>query len=71
MQRLILAQKRSDTTYVTMSSFSFQMAVLLSQFKAKQQLKTKTSQKSMLSLFRLLDRDNNGEVCEHFNEIYI
>jgi len=45
-----------------MSSFSFQMAVLLSQFKAKQQLKTKTSQKSMLSLFRMLDRDNNGEV---------
>ena len=54
-----------------MSSFSFQLAVLLSQFKAKHQLKTKTSQKSMLSLFRMLDRDNNGEVCEHFDEIYI
>ena len=45
-----------------MASISLQVAVLISQFRLKHQLKTMKSRESILSLFRMLDRDNNGEV---------
>ena len=47
---------------VNMASISLQVAVLISQFRLKHQLKTMKSRESILSLFRMLDRDNNGEV---------
>ena len=43
-------------------SISVHMAVLISQYQLKHQLKTKKSKESMVSLFKMLDRDNNGEV---------
>ena len=44
------------------ASISVHMAVLISQYQLKQQLKTKKSKESTVSLFKILDRDNNGEV---------